>query len=120
MTDGDRVILTGLSYFGPRKAAYRILVGIWIFFGLAWLAGIVSSIQEAFQNLAKEVEANRLFRKRTAKVGLLGWGLGSGTAQTRDIIECFTFLYFNSNQSSPTIRTNVEMQKDLETMRKTF
>lgn len=62
------LMTVGINYFGPHRPVYRILVAIWIFLGLAWLAGIVSSIQETFQNLAKEVEAKSAFRHSKDKV----------------------------------------------------
>lgn len=69
--DYDHDDCVGINYFGPHRPVYRILVAIWIFLGLAWLAGIVSSIQETFQNLAKEVEAKSIFRRSTEKVNLV-------------------------------------------------
>ena len=36
---------------------YRLLVGVWIFFGLAWLAGVLEVVQEKLQSIAISIES---------------------------------------------------------------
>ena len=39
------------------SAVYRLLVGVWIFFGLAWLAGVLEIMQEKLQSIVISIES---------------------------------------------------------------
>jgi hypothetical protein len=40
------------------RSVYRIMVGVWIFVGLAWLAGVITFFQEIFMNLLQKAQTN--------------------------------------------------------------
>jgi len=41
-------------------SVYRVLVGLWIFCGLAWLAGVTRVVQHSMQNIAASIESRLL------------------------------------------------------------
>jgi len=51
----DEYILAGADC--QCSAVYRLLVGVWIFLGLAWLAGVISAVQEKLKSIATSIES---------------------------------------------------------------
>ena len=39
---------------------YRLLVAVWIFVGLAWLAGVIGRVQKRLQSVANTIESRLL------------------------------------------------------------
>ena len=47
-------VFTGFSQ--TRRPVYKLLTGLWILFGLAWLATLITLLQEAFTNVMDKAE----------------------------------------------------------------
>jgi len=57
------------DYTWPLGAIYRLSVGVWILVGLAWVAGIISSLQDCLQAVINKVEGARARFSNTFQVG---------------------------------------------------
>jgi len=49
---------------GDACWVYRISVGIWIYFGLAWLAGVIGSMQENLEGLISKANPKSKVKSR--------------------------------------------------------
>ena len=51
-------MFTGLEDTDRNRSFYRVMVGLWIFVGLAWVAGVISFVQELFMTLVQRAQMN--------------------------------------------------------------
>jgi len=52
----NRIYVVAWSCVGDACWVYRISVGIWIYLGLAWLAGIIGTMQDALEGLISKTD----------------------------------------------------------------
>ncbi|KAK2150932.1 hypothetical protein LSH36_382g03003, partial [Paralvinella palmiformis] len=57
-TIGFGDLVPGLEDTDRNRSFYRVMVGLWIFVGLAWVAGVISFVQELFMTLVQRAQMN--------------------------------------------------------------